>query len=240
MSEVTQPLGGIVPFERTATVVQIVETIREALVAGALPGGARLTEQQLAQQLGVSRGPVREALQRLVQEGLLIGRPHRGVVVPVFDRESVRDIYLARLAVERTAAVVLTRRCSAATVERLGAAVGAMRADIASATPSWTALADHDLEFHRLFVAGAASPRLLRLFQTLSDETRMVMAHVGVVYAEPARLVEEHAALLAALRERDAEALVARVESHLQWSLEAVPADLLDGAGPADPRPDTT
>ena len=67
---------------------QIVEYIRKDLLAGDLKAGDPLREKELAERFGVSRGPVRDALLQLTQEGLLVARPHRGVVV--FDREAPR------------------------------------------------------------------------------------------------------------------------------------------------------
>src|SRR6266511_1067473 len=80
-------------------------TIRRATLA------TQLNEMDLAERLGVSRGPLREGLQRLIQEGLLNSQPHRGVFVPVINDEDLLDIYFAREVIE-TAAV---RRIMAAT-----------------------------------------------------------------------------------------------------------------------------
>ena len=80
------------------------ERIRSNIIDGTLPPGSQLNEVELASSFGVSRGPVREALQRLIQEGLLRSEPHRGVFVPVMTDEDIDDVYLAREALE-TAAV---------------------------------------------------------------------------------------------------------------------------------------
>ncbi|MBW3557926.1 MAG: GntR family transcriptional regulator, partial [Actinobacteria bacterium] len=82
--------------ERRATASVIADVIRERVIDGSFPPGAQLGEVQLAEQLGVSRGPVREALQRLIQEGLLEGRPHRGVFVARLRGDDVVDVYRAR------------------------------------------------------------------------------------------------------------------------------------------------
>jgi DNA-binding GntR family transcriptional regulator len=69
------------------------ERIRSNIVEGVLAPGAQLNEVELAASFGVSRGPVREALQRLIQEGLLRSEPHRGVFVPVMGLEDIDDVY---------------------------------------------------------------------------------------------------------------------------------------------------
>ena len=87
-----------------ATFASIVtERLRASIINGSLKPGSQLSEVELATSFGVSRGPVREALQRLVQEGLLHSEPHRGVFVPVLTDQDVHDIYLAREALESAA-----------------------------------------------------------------------------------------------------------------------------------------
>ena len=87
-----------------ATFASIVtERLRANIVDGSLKPGSQLSEVELATGFGVSRGPVREALQRLVQEGLLRSESHRGVFVPVLTDEDVLDVYVAREALESAA-----------------------------------------------------------------------------------------------------------------------------------------
>src|SRR5215218_8200290 len=74
-----------------------------------IPPGTQLNEVELASSFGVSRGPVREALQRLIQEGLLRSEPHRGVFVPVMTDEDIDDVYLAREALEAAAVRQIAR-----------------------------------------------------------------------------------------------------------------------------------
>src|SRR5580765_933753 len=68
------------------------ERVRSNIIDGTLPPGSQLNEVELASSFGVSRGPVREALQRLIQEGLLRSEPHRGVFVPVMTDEDIDDV----------------------------------------------------------------------------------------------------------------------------------------------------
>ena len=81
----------------------VTERLRDGIVTGTLAPGTQLSEVELAHSFGVSRGPVREAIQRLVQEGLLRSEPHRGVFVPVLTDADVVDVYLARAALESAA-----------------------------------------------------------------------------------------------------------------------------------------
>src|SRR5690606_9619142 len=93
---------------------------------GDFPPGAQLYEADLAKQLGVSRGPLREGLQRLTQEGLLVSIRNRGLFVVDLTPEHVRDMYLAREAIERCAAAVLLRGDHAAAADALEEVLTAM------------------------------------------------------------------------------------------------------------------
>jgi DNA-binding GntR family transcriptional regulator len=103
MGEVLEPL------RRDSIPDRIATQLRSGIVTGRLPPGQALREVEIARQLGVSRRPVREAFQRLIQEGLLEAHPARGVFVPQRTADDIADLYLARGAVETTAAQLLTR-----------------------------------------------------------------------------------------------------------------------------------
>jgi len=95
------------PLRRDSTPERIAEQLRSGIVTGRLAPGQALREVEIARQLGVSRGPVREAFQRLIQEGLLEAHPARGVFVPQLAADDIADLYLARGAVEISAAQLL-------------------------------------------------------------------------------------------------------------------------------------
>ncbi|MFW6091992.1 MAG: GntR family transcriptional regulator, partial [Actinomycetota bacterium] len=156
------------PVSRSTTAPIVADRIRTGIMDGTFPPGAQLGEANLAEQLGVSRGPIREALQRLIQEGLLYSEPHRGVFVSRLDGDDIEDIYLARGAVERAAVRVLLDRGepeALAGLERL-----LERMAKAAQRDRWNAVADLDLQFHETLVAASGSERLVRMFSTLIVE----------------------------------------------------------------------
>ena len=196
-----------------ATFASIVtERLRASIVNGTLEPGSQLSEVELASSFGVSRGPVREALQRLVQEGLLLSEPHRGVFVPVLTDEDVHDVYVAREALE-SAAIRLIIASEAATVasESLDRFVAQMQE--AEASGDWEAVGNVDLEFHVALVDATSSPRLKRMFSTVISETRLCL---GVLTAADARddLVEEHRLITEAIKEGDTEKALAVLKKH--------------------------
>lgn len=200
------------PVDRRATATIIAESIRERIMDGTFTQDMQLTETQLAEALGVSRGPVREAFQRLVQEGLLRAEPHRGVFVTRLGAADAADVRLARRAIETTAAAQVAMRGDADVLGRLRALVGEMDA---AASRGWAAVADVDLRFHEALVAGAGSPRLVRMYATLLVETRLCLRSLPADHPDPQAVVAEHTALLDALDAGAATTATAMVEAHL-------------------------
>lgn len=221
-------LGELEPVERRSTVEIVSDELRNAIQYGSLEPGAQLGEAELAARLGVSRGPLREAMQRLVQEGLLRSEPHRGLFVVTLDEHDVADVYTARLAIERAACQLIMRS------NRDGAAVALTEAlkDLTKAARrrDRVAMSDADQAFHETLVRCSGSPRLVRMADTLLVETRMCLRALQLHYPEPAELVEEHKALLDAIVVGDVTLLLRLIEVHMIDSIERLrPAD---GPGP--------
>ena len=153
----------------------VTERLRASIIDGTLKPGAQLNEVELATSFGVSGGPVREALQRLVQEGLLDSEPHRGVFVPVLTEEDIWDIYLVREALESAAIrAIIANGTAPAAAASLDQHVTLM--EKAEAVGDWKAVGNFDLEFHVALVDASGSPRLRRMFGTVISETRLCLA----------------------------------------------------------------
>ena len=144
---------------------------------------------ELANSFGVSRGPVREALQRLIQEGLLRSEPHRGVFIPVLTDEDILDIYLAREALESAAMRPDRDLALPQLLRALDKYVAAM--EKAEAAGDWEAVGSLDLEFHVALVEASGSQRLQRMFSTVISETRLCLGALTVAEARH-DLVAEH------------------------------------------------
>ena len=209
--------GRFTPVRRDSTPALIAGQLREAVKDGRLAPGAQLSESQLSAQFGVSRGPLREAMQRLVQEGLLHSERNRGLFVKVLDAQDIEDVYLARSAVERAAAVLLARHRVTSDHTELRAACEQMAR--AARRQDKVGMSNADLQFHEVLVAQAASPRLIRMHQTLIVETRMCMAALQDTYRLPDDLVQEHLLILDALEAGDEALVLRRIEEHMQDAL---------------------
>ncbi len=161
----------VVAVPRRSTVDLIVIELRKAILAGDLSVGSPLGEVEIAAQLGVSRGPLREAAQRLVQEGLLVAIPGRGLRVRRIEGAEIADLYEARLAVEAHAARRLAQRPNAVETAELEACLARLTA--VSEGEEAMPIGDADLEFHRQLVDLVGSTHLSAQISTLLAETRI-------------------------------------------------------------------
>ena len=206
----------LAPVSRYSTVDLIAQRIRDAVVEGDLPPGSPLGEAEMADQLGVSRGPLREGMQRLVQEGLLTTVRRRGLGVAHLTAEDVEDVYLMRAAVERSACLRLLALDAPALTATVRALTGEVRRmQRAARRGAARQLGDADLEFHRVLVDAAGSRRLSRAIRTLLIETRLCTYSMQDTFVVRADLAEDHEAIVEALRDRDRERLLALVEAHM-------------------------
>lgn len=184
-------MGAPRPLVRAPLSSQIAERLRDDIRTGAHPPGAQLHEVELAFAFGVSRGPLREAMQRLVQEGLLRSEPHRGVFVIEVSEEDVLDVFFVRAALE-TAALrrIVDHGDRAGTAAALRAI--AKRMDKAMKSGNWAAGGDLDFEYHRTLVDAAGSARLSRTYATVQVETRLCLHRLMGGYRSSTDLAVEH------------------------------------------------
>jgi DNA-binding GntR family transcriptional regulator len=164
-------LGALEPVSRRSTAEIVADQLRTAIMYGSLQPGSQLGEADLAAKLGVSRGPLREAMQRLAQEGLLSAAPHRGLFVVTLDASDVYDVYMGRLAVERMACVLIIRGHRGEALARLSPALEDMVE--AAKLGDRIAMSDADHAFHQALVSSSGNSRLVRMAQTLLVETRI-------------------------------------------------------------------
>jgi len=174
-----------------SVVDQVYEAIRERITSGSLPRGARVHQEDLAEELGVSRTPVREALRRLAAEGLVEMRTNRGARVADIDQGGMRGAYDARLVVEPGAARLAATRRLAEPLARMRAAVAAQRRSLRSVERSFEA----NREFHLALVAASGNDYLLQLVE------RLWVARIGATIYE--RQVETQERMVLDVREHE-------------------------------------
>jgi DNA-binding GntR family transcriptional regulator len=166
-----------------STAAKIADMLRERIVDGFFAPGQQINEAQLSNQLNLSRGPVREALQRLSQEGLLVSKPNRGVFVAELTADDVDEIYGAREILELGAAELIIRQSSEKR-QQISSKLAklASRLTQAAAVDDWQKVLKLDLEFHTTLVSESGNSRLLRAYTTLAAEAAMCMMNLEQAY----------------------------------------------------------
>lgn len=169
-----------------STSIKIADMLRERIIDGYFAPGQQVNEAQVSSQLNLSRGPVREALQRLSQEGLLVSKPNRGVFVVELTADDVDEIYGAREIIELGAAELITKQSDAKrrrTARKLTKI--ALKLTEAAAAEEWREVLKLDLEFHTTLVSESGNSRLLRAYTTLATEALICMKNLEQAYPSP-------------------------------------------------------
>ena len=209
----TEGVPSLEPIVSETTVSVIARRLRDAISEGVYPPGARLTEQEIARQLEVSRGPLREAIQRLVQEGIVTNIPNRGSFVKILDEESVSALFVARLACESTAIRVMMADPNPKHIERLTSLAGELSEALKGA--DWPAAGEIDLAFHEALVQSADNPHLDRMFQTLKVEALVVHRLMENAYPDVGHLADENFRVLEAIKSGDLQRALDEIQVHM-------------------------
>jgi DNA-binding GntR family transcriptional regulator len=191
--------------------------LKDLIVSGQLEPGERLVEAQIAEELGVSRTPVREALRRLLDEHLVSRDTTGALTVHRATQREIEDIYTIREVLDGLAARLAARRISETdllwmteTIETMREAAVDGSADVVTA----------NLTFHDVLYGAAGNPRLTRMGQELRDFVRLFSREPLAVAARAAEIAEEHEAILEALREGDADRAEDASRAHVRSARE--------------------
>ena len=199
--------------------------LKAAIRNNVFPPGYQGSEQEIAQQLGMSRTPVHEAIIRLQEEGLVRVLARRGVVVCAISPEDMREIYEVIVALETAAAELIAERPAEARGPILAEldAVNA-RMEAALAGDDLVGWAEADGRFHQLLVERSGNARLARMFATIMDQSHRARMLTLRLRPKPTLSIEEHRALVAAIRAGDAAAARDRARAHrLRASRQLLP-----------------
>lgn len=190
----------------------VLTELRRAIVSGQLRPGAAIRQDALAESLGVSRVPLREALKILEGEGQVSYRPHRGYFVADLSYDDLREVYRIRELLEAEAARHAVCRLTDEDLERLTEAQRAV--DAAGAAGDIVTMTAANRRFHFTLLEASGMPRLLRLIRILWDATD---AYRAVYYNDERnrqRVGREHDVIVTAVRSRDAERVVRVLDEH--------------------------
>jgi DNA-binding GntR family transcriptional regulator len=202
-------VSGALP--RSVLADQVKERLLDGILSGRYAPDSRIVETQVARELGTSQAPVREALRGLEALGVVELLPYRGARVRRPTRRELLEAYTVRSALETLAARLAVPRMTEADVVELGRLVEAMQA--AARAGDGHAVAEADARFHGRIVELADNATLRRVWGALEPFSRTYLTLV-VPGADPSWSADLHVPILAALRERDADAVAAALEGH--------------------------
>ena len=202
------------PVVQRSTAGLVAEQLRERVVTGKIAAGTQLSEAALAKAFGISRGPLREAMQRLLQEGLLRSERNRGIFVKELTHDDIADIYDARMAVESAAVRLILGRSEPSALGELRVALGSFPK--AADAVDRRSVSDADVSFHAALVKASRSPRLVRMQATLLAETRMCITALWATQGNPDTVAAEHRGILEALEANSLEVALTRLGDHMQ------------------------
>jgi len=192
--------------------------LHQGIVTGTIPGGTRLVQASIAEEMAVGTRPVRDALRELAAEGFVRLDHRGGAVVHELCRSELQDIYEIRMMLEP---VATARAAKLATKEAMLRAAGLLA--MMEAENDCTVWAEHNSSFHDVIAEAGNSPRLVAILKNLRELSALYVTHSIVVMPGRAqRANAEHAQILRAVIARDAEAAADAALRHLDGTLHAL------------------
>ena len=205
----------------------VLRQLRNAILGGSYKPGERLNESEIAREMSISRGPVREAIQALQQEGLVETEHWRGSRVVEVDPQSFRELVDLRVLLETHAAKIATERCTPAGCDELDSIIERMRA--AGRAGDVDGVVDNDLAFHHKICELSGNELLLQAWEQLAGRLRLaVLLSIERGDYDAAAMVETHPPVLEAMKEGDAELAAERLNLRTWEAAEAIIASLPD------------
>jgi DNA-binding GntR family transcriptional regulator len=215
--------------------IQAYQGLKRLILDGRAAPGEKLNEMELAGALGISRTPVREAINRLEKEGLVQIFPQRGAFVVQFSEKDVFDLFLLRENLEGLAARLAATRITESSLARLDSCMSGFREPFGD--KAIRRYAREDFKFHQGIVVLSDAPRLIGLVSSLHDHIRMFRLTSRGLPDRMSSSLAEHRQIINALRRRDPEQSEKRMRQHIRRVRDGVMKNLRfflgDGGDPS-------
>lgn len=190
------------------------ESIKTAIVKGDLQPGTRLLEADIAAQMGISRGPVREAIRQLDQEGLTYSHPHRGTVVLEMNKEETEKVFVpTRRLIESFVAENAYQILTKEDYENLESIISQM--EYAYEADNLYNLTDLDMKFHTYLVEHTASPTICALWNNITARIHSRLLLQGIVKESLHVVANEHREYLEYIRTHNIEKIIQHLNTHI-------------------------
>jgi len=192
----------------------VFESLREAIIQGRLKPGERLMEIQLAEEMGVSRTPVREAIRKLELEGFVVMVPRKGAYVAGISVKDIVDVFEVRAALEALAAGLAAERATPEELEEMERAV--LQIYEVSNGKNLDTLVERDTNFHELIYKASRNKRLLQIVTHLKEQIQRFRTTSLAVPGRGKHAVEEHKSIVEAISERNVELAASLAREHIE------------------------
>lgn len=205
-------------IQRHSVANQVYFDLRTRILSGQLPQGERLVEATIARSLGISRAPVREAVNRLMEAGLLENRTHFGPSVIQMSADKIRELYAVRNSIESLAIQAVAKRHSKEDIAELRRLITAM-SDRAE-EEDLPGLVEAELVFHEALWRMADNPYIQKIAGLLFDHMRLALTIDNASYGNLVDVAREHEPLVEAIETGDPERASEALTRHIMTSLE--------------------
>jgi len=202
----------------------VFNTLRQAILTGELKPGERLMEIHLANKLGVSRTPIREAIRKLELEGLVTMIPRRGAEVAQITEKSMNDVLEVRRALDALCVELACERITQEDTERLRLACEAF--ENAVRTGDIKKIARADVELHDIIVQATGNQRLVQLINNLSEQMYRYRFEYIKDSTQHQRLIDEHRMIYESIVKKDKEAASQAAHVHIDNQKKAIIAQI--------------
>jgi DNA-binding GntR family transcriptional regulator len=197
------------------------ERLREMIFSGELQAGQALRQEEIARQLGVSRLPIREALNRLATEGLVELKPRRGFYVASLDVDEIEDIFDMRALLEARAGYLATENRTAEDADAIDALVASIEGTVA-APIDFDHYAQLNLRFHERFYQSCGRKHLRRQISLLRNAVAPLIRILASEDGELSRAQDEHRQLSTSFRSGDADRVATLCKEHCAYTARAL------------------
>ena len=198
----------------------VFNTLRQAILTGELKPGERLMEIHLANRLGVSRTPIREAIRKLELEGLVTMIPRRGAEVAQITEKSMKDVLEVRRTLDALSAELACERISAEEEEALKKAC--LNFEAAVKTKDTKAIAKADVAIHDIIAAATGNQRLIQLINNLAEQMYRYRFEYIKDDSQHEGIIEEHRIIYESIVKKDKEAAAEMAKTHIDNQEKAV------------------
>ena len=213
---------------------QVLDRLREAILQGYFPAGSQLNQVKVAAQFGVSRGPVRAAINNLEKESLVKNIPHRGTFVTSLDRTTIQDLYHVRAILEGYAVRRAVECCTPEDVNKILHLINEIQA--AGRRGETDEVVRLDFEIHDFFVDLSGNSFLIQIWSTIKIHVRRVLSFRHHSYPDLIDLADSHIPFCELIKNRNADEAAHVMELHITDALK----DLLERWSVSEPQIETS